>query len=434
MKTTPPGFRRTATGVLAAVAVGIALLCAAGWLTGWRTHTMTTPSMGRAAPVGSVVVSQPVSASDIHRGDILVFHPPHRPHVTFVHRVIAVIHGPTGPQFHTRGDINGAADSWTLTASDIIGRSVLHIPDAGFLLQMLPALLLGAFIILLLTHATRSTIKVPVRILAGSLLVAALILIYRPLDRIDLIGQVSNGKQGQAAIVPTGVLPVRVTALHGTHADLTPGQVGTVVGHLSHAGAFRIDALVHLKGWWWLLLAAWGIPAYIAIFCRRPRPVSHWLRPISRAPQSAGRVSYERVQPAVFLCFHPPDSALTIAQPLGDIVGDIALEAVNLSSAPTALEDVGATLLEATMHPGRIQLRTLRSGIVLPRSHGDISAIALPREQPLVLAHAGGLEWQPDQRGEAVSERSHLGVRRGRRQAVGGSDRGLARSELDLHR
>ncbi len=382
MKANRSRSRRTALGVLAAVALGLVLICAAGWLAGWRTHTMTTPSMGRSAPVGSVVVSRPVAASDIHRGDILAFHPPHRPHVTFVHRVTAVVQTPTGPQFHTKGDINGAADSWTLTAPDIIGRSALRIPDLGFLLQMLPALLLGAFIILLLTHSTRRTIKIPLRILAGSVLVAALILIYRPLDRIDLIGQVSNGKQGQAAVVPTGVLPVRVTALHGTHADLTPGQVGTVVGHVSHTGAFRIDALVHLKGWWWLLLAAWGVPAAIAICCRRPPATSHWLQ-ASRAPeQPAGRANYRHVRPELFLCVPAPNSPLLIAMP----VSDVASEAINPAThaLPRAL---GQTLVQATMHdrPGHIQLRTLRlpepeialgntlrSGIVLPRSVRDV--------------------------------------------------------------
>ena len=268
-----PRWRRQQRATITVLALAgltvVALLCV-GWLMGWRTHTMTTPSMGRSGQVGSVVVSRPVSATQIHLGDVLVFHPPNRPNITFVHRVISVIRTAAGLRFHTKGDINGAPDPWTLSPSTIIGRSVLHIPDLGFVLQMLPPLLSCGFIILLLTHTRRTAVKTPARIFGGSLLAAALILIYRPLDRIALIGQVRSGNQGHAAIVPTGVLPVRVSAWHGTHVDLAPGQVGGVVSDLTGHGAFRIDASVHLQGWWWLLLVSWAVPLMIA-FCCQPQ-------------------------------------------------------------------------------------------------------------------------------------------------------------------
>ena len=270
-----PGSResrlRPATLVVSSVfALTILAVLCAGWLTGWRTHTMTTPSMGRSGQVGSVVVSRPVSARQIHLGDVLVFHPPNRPNVTFVHRVISVTRTAAGPRFNTKGDINGAPDPWTLSGSTIIGRVVLHIPGAGYLLQMLPLLFGGVFILLLLTQ-NRTATRAPDWILGGSVLAASLLVIYRPLVRLDLIGQVRSGSQGHAAMVPTGVLPVRITAWHGSHADLTPGQVGSVVSHLSQHGTFRVDASVHLQGWWWLLLASWGIPLVIAISCCRHR-------------------------------------------------------------------------------------------------------------------------------------------------------------------
>ena len=363
----PRRIRRTTIGVVAVGVIALAGLLAVGWLSGWRTHTMTTPSMGRSAPVGSLVISRPVSAFDVHRGDILVFHPPGRPHVTFVHRVISITHTRGTPQFHTKGDINGAPDPWTLTAGNLIGRAALRIPDAGYLLQMLPLLLLGTFAILLLTHTTRREIKAPVRILTGSLLAAALILIYRPLVRMDLIGQVRSGTQGHAAVVPTGILPVRVSALHGSHVDLTPGQVGTVVSTLTHGGAFRLDAFVHLKAWWWLLLAVLGTPAYIALLCGRGRG-SRQLKPVPGVAEAPP--SRTRVQPVAFVCFDSPTSGLTIARPLADVIA--TLEATG--SGPM----VGHTLLRATLHADERGIQHTTQPvprIITPRTGGHDNAL-----------------------------------------------------------
>ena len=328
--------------MLAIVVILSGLLVTGGWLAGWRTHTMTTPSMGRAGPVGALIISRPVPAAAVRLGDILVFHPPGRPNVTFVHRVISVTNAGLGPLFHTRGDINGASDPWTLTGRDLIGRAVLRIPDAGYLLQMLPLMLLGTFAILLLTHTVRRRTKPPVRILAGSLLAAALILIYRPLDRIDLIGQVRNSTQGHAAVVPTGMLPLRISAFHGTHADLTPGQVGTVVSPVSAGGAFRVDAFVHLKGWWWLLLAAWGAPAYASAFCRRGKGARRLPTRLSSAAADAPP-SGARIRPVTFVCFDSPGSGLTIARPLADVIATL--------SASGMVPLGGCTVIHAIFHP-----------------------------------------------------------------------------------
>jgi signal peptidase I len=237
---------------------------AVSYAAGWRAHTLTTPSMGRTAPVGSLVITVPINPARIHPTDVLAVHPPGRPHTTFIHRVISVTNTTNGLVFHTQGDINGSPDPWTVTPANIIGRAAIVIPDLGYLLRLLPLLLLGAMLTTALSLSLRPTLRTPVRILAASLLFAALITRYQPLTGLELIAQNTNGTTSKAAVVPTGMLPLRVQAVGGTHADLTPGQVGTLTTPHHRNGSFRITAATHLTGWWWLLTLTWTIPTAIA--------------------------------------------------------------------------------------------------------------------------------------------------------------------------
>jgi signal peptidase I len=260
-------------GLLAAVVLALVAVLVAGWLSGWRSHTMTTPSMGRTAPVGALVLSKPVAAQSVHVGEIIVFHPPGRHGTTFVHRVTSVSRDAEGIAIRTKGDINGAPDSWVLRPSNLIGRAAVRIPVAGYVLLMLPLLLIGSFVILLATSGLSEGRRAAGRILGASVLCGLALNHYQPLGRLALIGQQVSGGKGQAAVVPTGVLPLRISAVGGTHADLVPGQVGTVaLNHISTGGAFRVNATVHLTGWWWLLLLTWAVPILWALSCaNRPR-------------------------------------------------------------------------------------------------------------------------------------------------------------------
>lgn len=260
-----PGLRRRARHLLV---IGL-LLCSAvvarGWVAGWRVHTMTTPSMGTTAPVGAVVISAPTLPDRLRIGDVVVFHPPGRPGTTFVHRIIGISATPEGRRFRTRGDLNGTPDAWVLSAQDLIGRAALTVPDVGYFLELLPGLLLGAFLIILITRGARKSARAPIRVLAGSLLCCVLLVYYQPLTRIDLIAQTVSSNGGRAAVVPTGVLPLRVQSV-GSHTDVSPGQVGTLeVKHVEPGGAFSIHARAHLSGWWWLLALTWAIPLIIAV-------------------------------------------------------------------------------------------------------------------------------------------------------------------------
>ena len=185
-------------------------------------HSMITPSMGSTAPVGSTVITSPVSIEDVHVGDVIAFHPPGRGSTSFVHRVVAIHRIDGRPALRTKGDINGSVDGWTITAHNLTGRAPAVVPDLAFLVQMLPLLLLGTLLIALLTHGTRAERRGPARLGLFSLLCSFLIYHFRPLAHLDVLTQTIRGGHGSATVVPTGALPLRVTAAGGTHTDLAP--------------------------------------------------------------------------------------------------------------------------------------------------------------------------------------------------------------------
>jgi hypothetical protein len=261
-------------GVLAAALLVGVLVLLAGWATGWRSHDMTTPSMGRAAPVGTIVVSRPVELSQVHVGQIIVFHPPGRPGATYAHRVAALVRLPTGTGIETKGDINGTRDPWVLGRSNLVGRVALRIPDGGFVVQALPWLILGLFVILLVTSGVRRSRRLSVRIGGLALLVSGLVLYFRPLERIILLSQSISRGRGAAVVVPSGVLPLRVHAPGGSRIDLTPGQVGVVrLSDIRSHGLFEILSTAHLFGWWWLMVLFWTVPIVAALAVRRDPPL-----------------------------------------------------------------------------------------------------------------------------------------------------------------
>ena len=253
-------------GLMSLLVVGVAV----GWAAGWRTHDMTTPSMGTAAPVGTTIVSRPVDASNLRVGQVIVFHPPGRPATTVAHRVVSVASTSQGIAIRTKGDINPAPDIWVLHQGDLIGTVVARIPDLGFLIEALPVLVAGTFLVLLLTGGLALGARRAWRIGAYPVLLGLVCYHFRPLDRVVLLDQQIGHGHGIATLVAAGVLPLRVTAVGGTHTDISPGHVGVILlAHVPLDGAFRVSSAVHLTGWWWLSLIAWFAPLVISIVAAR---------------------------------------------------------------------------------------------------------------------------------------------------------------------
>ena len=251
-----PRCRRRLTAWLLAV-VGAALLgvllTGAGVLhaKGWRAFDITTASMGVAAPVGTLVITKPVSVGQLEVGDMVTYRVP-GPERVFTHRVIEITGDGT---FRTQGDLNGAPDPWTLHGRDLVGQVTLRIWAGGYLLRALPILSIGWLLVWLLGRAIRRIEwRTPTRILGNTLVVCVAAWIVRPLLGVTAVSySPDTGTGTRATVVSTGILPIRVAALHGTHTDLQAGQLGTVRSTAVNAlGVHQFDPSPHFGPWWWV--------------------------------------------------------------------------------------------------------------------------------------------------------------------------------------
>lgn len=109
--------------------VGGLLLCSiAPKLLGWQSDVVLTGSMEPMLRTGDVVAYQPVPASRIQPGQIMLFHDPAQPGHLLAHRYVRLL--PTG-DIVTRGDANGHDDSTPVPQSAVIGVARLDIPRVG---------------------------------------------------------------------------------------------------------------------------------------------------------------------------------------------------------------------------------------------------------------------------------------------------------------
>lgn len=233
--------------VLATASAALALHAAGG-----RWFVVTTSSMGRAAPVGTLVVTRPVQTVHLAVGDVISFRPPSVPDEVYTHRVAATT--PTG--ILTSGDTTGTIDPWTVGDDDLVGRAVVLLPVAGWVLHALPWVAGGALVIWSVGARISSVSRrASFRLLGVCLLLAAAAGVLRPFVGVDLLSTtVSRSGEGQAHVVSTGLAPIRVQADGGGHADLSSGMVGHVpLGRA--AGTVDLTATLHLPVVGWVVVA-----------------------------------------------------------------------------------------------------------------------------------------------------------------------------------
>lgn len=251
--TTSPGSRTHAValwtwGALAAAAVVIAAIF---WISGGRWFIVETPSMGEAAPVGTLVLSTPVEVTSLAVGDIITFVPPETTAV-YTHRVAEI--GPGG--LTTRGDINGATDPWVIAQDDIVGQATTVLPGLGWLLRSLPYLLIGSLLVWILSGFLRTALRRSIaRILGLSLVVSITAFILRPFVGISVLELVAGRSGAEATVVSTGLLPIRVQATGGTFVDLVSGQLGQLtIPELLDNGRYQLGSTLNLSLLGWILL------------------------------------------------------------------------------------------------------------------------------------------------------------------------------------
>ncbi|MDM7892670.1 S26 family signal peptidase [Curtobacterium caseinilyticum] len=239
---------------------------------GGRWFVVETPSMGQAAPVGTLVLDMPVDVATLHVGDVVSFSTEANPGVVYTHRIIGI----DAEGLHTRGDINGATDPWTLTQQDVIGSPVLLVPHLGWLFRAAPILLIGTLLIWTLTSAfTDRVTRTCLRIAGGALTTSYAAFVLKPFVNVTTITNTSSPHGVQATIVSSGVFPVRVDAHGGNTVHLVDGQVGRVVIHeLTKNGHYQLTSNIDLDPVGWAaLIAVCLVPLVLCLAVGRVEPV-----------------------------------------------------------------------------------------------------------------------------------------------------------------
>ncbi|AZZ56896.1 signal peptidase I [Rathayibacter iranicus] len=244
-------LRWGATALLIALASAALLF----HLSGGRWFVVETPSMGAAAPVGSLVLTEPTAIEDVRVGDVVSFQPAGVPDATYTHRVVAVNDDGT---LSTRGDVNRSADPWATGSDQLVGVVTATFPVVGWFLRALPMLLVGSLVIWLPTRGlTPSTQRAATRILGLSLVVSFTVFVLRPLVGIVVLEAAVDGMTTTATLVSTGVLPIQVSAEGADPVDLTSGEVGRmqIPTHDSggDADTYALSSALHLPFWGWVV-------------------------------------------------------------------------------------------------------------------------------------------------------------------------------------
>ncbi len=275
--------------MLGALGILVAVACTwGGWLgSGGRLFWVGSPSMGRTAPVGSLVATEPMGAHpDLRVGEIIVFRPWSDLSFTFIHRIYRI--EPDG-RYETKGDLNPTPDPWTITAKEISGTPVAIIPAIGWVYKLSTWLFLSTAGVMFLALIVRGRLRTSVVTLGQALIVAIPFWRYRIILNSYLYSAQRVGRHITARLVNSGVLPVRVALPHGKAVIAAAGQEvvvrGTMVGH---ARRLPISGSVALPWWGWVLAG---------FFCFSPMLVR---RLTSLVPVPAHRLNHHRGPQHIF--------------------------------------------------------------------------------------------------------------------------------------
>jgi len=259
------GRAGTAAAVSALLACLLLVAVGAGWrLTGGSWAVIETPSMGRAAPVGTLILTRPAALEHIQVGDVLTYRPRNARQSLYTHRVVAK---PTSRTAQVQGDINGTPDPFPVGQEDLVGKVVARWIGVGWLVRALPTVLLAVVVLLVATgRYVPPRWRSSVRILGTCLTFAATSLLLRPFVHPILIAVTDDGSGPLASVVSGGLLPIRVTGADGNHVDLSAGETGVVrVAAQQAGGALMVNGSPNLHGWW--LVATIAVSLLPMLWC-----------------------------------------------------------------------------------------------------------------------------------------------------------------------
>jgi signal peptidase len=98
------------------------------------SYVVASGSMEPILKTGAIIFTTKVDPKTIKKGEIVTFAEPTNPKNVIVHRVIAVQNN-GGISFRTKGDHNNAVDNWTVTPSEIKGKTLFSIPYLGYAVE-----------------------------------------------------------------------------------------------------------------------------------------------------------------------------------------------------------------------------------------------------------------------------------------------------------
>jgi signal peptidase I len=102
-----------------ALAVCTAALVGYTLINGQHLETVVTGSMQPTIPIGSLVITDRVTASDVRSGDIIAFPEPCVTGKVIVHRVVSLATSSAGLiRVRTKGDANAYPDNWLANCAD----------------------------------------------------------------------------------------------------------------------------------------------------------------------------------------------------------------------------------------------------------------------------------------------------------------------------
>lgn len=106
---------------------------------GTQWLVVVSNSMKPALSTGDLVVVRPASPDRIRVGDVVTFQDAQNAQVLVTHRVIAVEPAQGRYSFRVKGDNNPIPDPQLVDESRIVGRMILHLPLAGYVVHALQA-------------------------------------------------------------------------------------------------------------------------------------------------------------------------------------------------------------------------------------------------------------------------------------------------------
>lgn len=141
LRLAPAAARLAVKAAFGVVLLGLLTLVVGPRLYPFQSFYVRTSSMSPTIPVGSLVIATRAPADELGPGDVIVFRRPDRPGMMVVHRIDSVEQTPTGRAFVTKGDANGAPDSWRVPAAGAGWQAVYSMPRVGFTVGWLHAAL-----------------------------------------------------------------------------------------------------------------------------------------------------------------------------------------------------------------------------------------------------------------------------------------------------